>query len=180
MYSVSQKVQEKYEGRGWTKHHEQSLEFEEQEDESREVVTLSIAGPKSQDDKWELLPVTPLKVRNVPPHLLTAWHCVCCSLIAGLQQIKKWKVDRMKRKSNPPHCRLAIKWRGEARRKLPDVSRQVDLKGAISEEDYFSIQLPERGMRHLSFNQSRPTNECSFSKSGLCIIPFKNIVPTYF
>ena len=51
----------------------------------------------------------------------------------------------MKRKSHRPHCRLAIKWRGEAKRKLPDVSRKVDLKGAKGEEDYFSIQLAEKG-----------------------------------
>ena len=54
----------------------------------------------------------------------------------------------MKKKSHRPHCQLAIKWRGEARRKLPDVSRKVDLKGAKSEEDYFSIQLPEKGTQH--------------------------------
>ena len=51
----------------------------------------------------------------------------------------------MKRKSHRPHCLLAIKWRGETRRKLPDVSRKVDLKGTKNEEDYFSIQLVEKG-----------------------------------
>ena len=59
----------------------------------------------------------------------------------------------MKKKSHRPHCRLAIKWRGEARRKLPDVSRKVDLKGAKSDEDYFSIELLEKGMQH-SVNQA--------------------------
>ena len=59
----------------------------------------------------------------------------------------------MKKKSHRPHCQLAIKWRGEARHKLPDLSRQVDLKGAKSEEDYFSIQLPEKGVQH-SVNQA--------------------------
>ena len=60
-----------YEGKGWKKHHEQSLEFEEHEDKSLVAVSLSIATPESQDDRWELRPITPLKVRNVPPHLLT-------------------------------------------------------------------------------------------------------------
>ena len=60
-----------YKRDGWKRHHEQSLEFEEHEDESPEAITLSIAGPKSEDDKWELLPMTPLKVRNFPPCLLT-------------------------------------------------------------------------------------------------------------
>ena len=59
----------------------------------------------------------------------------------------------MKKKSHRPHCRLAIKWRGEARRKLPDVSRQVDLKGAKREEGYFSIQLLEKGTQN-SVNQA--------------------------
>ena len=54
----------------------------------------------------------------------------------------------MKKKSHRPHCRLAIKWRGEAQRKLPDVSRKVDLKGAKREEGYFSIQLLEKGTQH--------------------------------
>ena len=54
-------------------------------DESLQAITLSIAGPKSDDDKWELEPVTPLKVRNFPPCFITAWHCVQFSLIAGLQ-----------------------------------------------------------------------------------------------
>ena len=54
----------------------------------------------------------------------------------------------MKRKTHRPHCLLAIKWRGETRHKLPDVSRQVDLKGAKNEEDYFSIQLAEKGTQH--------------------------------
>ena len=56
----------------------------------------------------------------------------------------------MKKKSHRPHCLLAIKWRGEDRHKLPDVSRQVDLMGAKREEDYFSIQLLEKGTQHLT------------------------------
>ena len=53
----------------------------------------------------------------------------------------------MKEKSEPPYCRLAIKWEGEPRPKLPNVSRKVKLEGAKEEEDenYFSIQLPARG-----------------------------------
>ena len=54
----------------------------------------------------------------------------------------------MKKKFHRPHCLLAIKWRGEARRKLPAVFRQVDLKGAKGEEDYFTIDLPEKGTQH--------------------------------
>ena len=61
--SFFQEVRKDYESDGWKRHHEQSLEFEEHEDESPEAITLSIAGPKSEDDKWELLPMTPLKVR---------------------------------------------------------------------------------------------------------------------
>ena len=56
-------VRKDYVSDGWKWHHEQGLEFEECGDESQEAITLSIAGPKSADDKWELLPMTPLKVR---------------------------------------------------------------------------------------------------------------------
>ena len=59
-----------YESKGWKEHHEQALEFEEHEEESQQAITLSIAGPKSENDKWELLPMTPLKVRSLPPCLL--------------------------------------------------------------------------------------------------------------
>ena len=65
-----QKVRKDYESDGWKSHHEQGLEFEECEDKSQEAITLSIAGPKSSDDNWELLPVTPLKVRNFLLRLL--------------------------------------------------------------------------------------------------------------
>ena len=65
-----QELRKEYESDGWKRHHEQGLEFEECEDESQEAITLSVAGPKSADDKWELLPMTPLMVRNFPPHLL--------------------------------------------------------------------------------------------------------------
>ena len=51
----------------------------------------------------------------------------------------------MKKLSHRPHCRLAIKWRGDDRSILPDVSRQVDLKGAKDRESFFSIQLQEKG-----------------------------------
>ena len=46
------------------------------------------------------------------------------SMLSRLQQITKKKVDRMK--SNPAHCLLAIKWRGEFRHRIPDVSHKVD------------------------------------------------------
>ena len=64
-----QEVRKDYESDGWKWHHEQCLEFEECEDESQEAITLSIAGPRSADDKWELMPITPLKVKNFLPHL---------------------------------------------------------------------------------------------------------------
>ena len=64
MISLFQEVRKDYESDGWKRHHEQALEFEERENESLQAITLSIAGPKSEDDKWELLPMTPLKVRN--------------------------------------------------------------------------------------------------------------------
>ena len=69
VFSFMQEVRKDYESDGWKRHHDQGLEFEECEDAA---ITLSIAGPKSEDDKWELLPMTPLKVRNL---LQTYWHC---------------------------------------------------------------------------------------------------------
>ena len=80
-----QDVRKDYESEGWKRHHVQGLEFEECDNKSLEAITLSIAGPKTDDDKWELEPVTPLKVRNFPPCFITAWHCVQFSLIAGVQ-----------------------------------------------------------------------------------------------
>ena len=64
-----QEVRKDYESNGWKWHHEQGLEFEECENEGQEAITLSIAGPNPEDDKWQVLPVTPLKVRNFPLQL---------------------------------------------------------------------------------------------------------------
>ena len=64
-----QKVQKYYNKRGWTEHHEQLLEFEESKDGSEECITLSVERG-SQDDEWEITPVTPNQVRNFSPCML--------------------------------------------------------------------------------------------------------------
>ena len=61
---IFQKVQEEHEIKGWTAHHEQEIEFEEHEDGSPVVVTLSIAEPDSSEDKWEIQAINPQPVRN--------------------------------------------------------------------------------------------------------------------
>ena len=86
-------------------------------------------------------------------HTLTAIVLTAHALLAWLQQITKRKVDYMLWKSNPAHCLLAVKWRGEWRCRFPDVSRRVDLEGAKRPDHYFSIQLPDRG----SIRPSLPT-----------------------
>ena len=63
-------MKEKYDKSGWKHHHQQWLEFEEDEDES--AVTLKIDGPKDPHDKWELAPINSRKVRNFLPRLLAA------------------------------------------------------------------------------------------------------------
>ena len=124
-------------------HHEQLLEFEEPKDGSPPSITLSIERG-SQDDKWEITPVTPNRVRNFSPCLpiLTVIVLTACMV----QQIAKRKVDRMRRKSNLPYCRMKFKWTGESRHTFPCVSRRVELEGAKHPEHYFSIHLPDRGI----------------------------------
>ena len=63
-----QKVQKEYKKEGWTKHHEQLLEFEEPEDGSEKSITLSVEQ-SLQDGKWEITPVTPNLVRNFSPRM---------------------------------------------------------------------------------------------------------------
>ena len=60
-----QDVQKDYESRGWAKHHEQVLEFEETEGGSPPAISLHIAEPSTEDDKWEILPVTSHSVRKL-------------------------------------------------------------------------------------------------------------------
>ena len=60
-----QEVLKRYESRGWTKHHEQVLEFEETEGGSLPAISLHIAEPSIEDDKWGILPITPLGVRKL-------------------------------------------------------------------------------------------------------------------
>ena len=64
-----QKIQESYKENGWIAHHEQELEFEEDEDDSPPAVTLSIAEPDTSDDKWVLQPISPHQVRSLPPQV---------------------------------------------------------------------------------------------------------------
>ena len=54
-------MQKEYEKARWTKHHDQFLEFEEPDNESEESITLTIEQG-SQDEKWEITPVTPNNV----------------------------------------------------------------------------------------------------------------------
>ena len=84
VFPFMQEVHKDYERDGWKRHHEQGLEFEECEDDSLKAITLSIAGPRCADDKWELLPMTPLKV-EISHHTYTYWQYVQSSLTAWLQ-----------------------------------------------------------------------------------------------
>ena len=65
----------------------------------------------------------------------------------------------MLRKTDPPHCRLAIKWRGEPMHILPVVSRQVVLEGAKRDDEDFSIQLPQKSNYHLCWSNKLLSND---------------------
>ena len=60
----------------------------------------------------------------------------------------------MWKKTHPAHCHIAVKWRGEFRHRLPDVSRKVELEGAEPPDDQFRIELPDIGMAFVC----QPTN----------------------
>ena len=62
------------------------------------------------------------------------------------QKILKMVVDELKKELPLPTCELAIKWKGEERDILPDVSRRVDLVGAKPPNDHFYIELPEHAV----------------------------------
>ena len=78
-----QDVLEKYEKAGWTKHHDQPLEFEKPEDGSKESITLSFEEV-SRNDKWEITSINPNQVRNFSPcmHIITVTVLTSCSSTA--------------------------------------------------------------------------------------------------
>ena len=56
-----QDVQKDYESRKWSLHHEQRLRFQEAADDTS-TITLHIAKPTSEQEKWMIVPVNEPKV----------------------------------------------------------------------------------------------------------------------
>ena len=137
-------MQEDYEKRGWSSHHQQRLEFLKPKDRSPRAVTLHITKQSSTHEKWVIQPLNPPKVKCLSLYKLytTLYKWFFCT---WLLQILKRDVDHMKKKSEPPYCRLAIKWRGDCVHTFPDVSFQVDLEGTKDPYHYFNVELPETG-----------------------------------
>ena len=139
-----QYVQNDYETKGWTSHHEQRLEY----DDGSRALVLHIAEPRTRRENWDIIPLNPPQVRSrllplsadLAPREVDLFHAF------RWQQVTKWDADHIKRKSRAPYCRMAIKWRGEERRIFPDVSCRVDIEGVKHPYHYFSIQLPEKGL----------------------------------
>ena len=58
---VLQDVQKDYKRRQWNLHHEQRLQFQEASDDTS-AITLNVAEPSSEQDKWTIRPVNAPKV----------------------------------------------------------------------------------------------------------------------
>ena len=77
----------------------------------------------------------------------------------------------------PPHCLMAVKWKGGLRRRFPVVSRRVELEGAKSPDNYFCIHLPDKGRYSLIcqhtilFLQAVACLDAPSGLGSLCLLP---------
>ena len=64
---VFQEVKKNYQSGGWSIHHEQRLQFQKTMDDSQETITLHVAKPSSEHEKWVVDPVNTPTVRKSSP-----------------------------------------------------------------------------------------------------------------
>ena len=128
-------VKDLYEKKGAVLGVEQLVEFEE------DSITVDIPNEGTTVKGWKITPLIspvvryPLKCSNQHPSLA----------IYNLMQVTKKQVDNFREGKLIPYCQLKAELSGR-RKKIPVLNHRILLKGARQPHNFFTLELPVRGM----------------------------------